>query len=57
MWCNICGIWSVYHTNFGVIVAWGLAHDVYLMVLTTQPSLEDYNMVYSVHACAARYNS
>ena len=38
-------------------VAWGLARGVYLMALTTQPSLEDYNVVYSVHACAARYNN
>ena len=38
-------------------VAWGLARGVYLVVLTTQPSLEDYNVVYSVHACAARYNN
>ena len=38
-------------------VAWGLARGVYLVALTTQPSLEDYNVVYSVHACAARYNN
>ena len=38
-------------------VAWGLARGVYLVALTTQPSLEDYNVFYSVHACAARYNN
>ena len=32
-------------------VAWGLARSIYLVVFTTQPSLENYNMVYSVHAC------
>ena len=42
---------------FDTSIAWGLARGVYLVALTTQPSLEDYNMVYSVHACAARYNN
>ena len=34
-------------------VVWG----VYLVALTTQPSLEDHNVVYSLYACAARYNN